>query len=154
EVHVWRASLDIPSICIHRLEKTLAVDEHERAARFYFLRDRLRFIVARGLLRAILGRYLRIEPPQLRFCYGRYGKPVLDQSCGGDILSFNLSHSDDKALYAVAYKRSVGIDIERVRPEFPIDEIAERFFSKKEAATLRSIPPVSKVEAFFNCWTR
>ena len=58
EVHVWRASLEQPQRCLERLFDTLAPDEKERAERFYFDRDRNRFIAARGTLRSILGGYL------------------------------------------------------------------------------------------------
>ena len=37
-----------------------------RAKRFHFTRDRERFIVGRGVLRFILGRYLYIEPNRVK----------------------------------------------------------------------------------------
>src|SRR5713101_1036201 len=77
EVHVWRAALDRSVADRQRLEQTLSADERVRAGRFYFQRDRERFMVARGLLRAILGRYLCVEPDQLRFGYSAHGKPSL-----------------------------------------------------------------------------
>jgi 4'-phosphopantetheinyl transferase len=58
KVHVWRASLDLPASRIQSLQHTLSEDELSRAARFYFQKDLQRFIVARGLLMAILSRCL------------------------------------------------------------------------------------------------
>ena len=58
EVHVWRAALDLPIARVASFEQTLAADERTRAGQFHFQRDRTHFIVARGLLRTILGRYL------------------------------------------------------------------------------------------------
>lgn len=83
EVHVWRAALNIKDSHVQSLRQTLTADERARAERFHFLKDRDHFIVARGLLRAILGRYLDIDPSRLRFSYSAYGKPSLARESGG-----------------------------------------------------------------------
>src|SRR3712207_5217786 len=110
-VHVWRAGLDASPVALQQYRATLAPEERERADRFYFERDRTRFTVARGVLRAILGRYLRLEPARLRFRYQPYGKPELDISERPLPLRFNVSHSAGLALYAVAPDREVGVDV-------------------------------------------
>lgn len=153
EVHVWRVFLDQPNSLIEGLAKTLSEEEQNRAERFYFQKDRNHFLVARGVLRDILGRYLNQEPEQFIFNYNEYGKPVLANEVDGE-LAFNLSHSGGIALYGMTLGRDVGIDIERIRPEFVSDQIAERFFSPKEAKMLRSLAGDQQKEAFFNCWTR
>jgi len=153
EVHVWRALLDLPVSRIQSLQHTLAADELRRADRFHFQKHHQRFVVARGLLRTILGCYLDIEPGQLRFCYSDYGKPSLSTP-GQKALSFNLSHSGGLALYAVTRNREVGIDLERIRTDFEYAQIAERFFSPRENTVLRALPVSLKPEAFFTCWVR
>jgi 4'-phosphopantetheinyl transferase len=107
-VHVWRASLDLPASEVHDLHQTPTPDELHRAERFRFRKDRDRFIAARGLLRAILGRYLKADPARLRFSYGPNGKPYLADEISGNDLSFNLSRRDDLALYAITRGREVG----------------------------------------------
>lgn len=154
EVHIWRADLDRMAERMPDLLRTLTPDEREKAGRFRFQKDRDRFVVARGLLRAILGGYLQVRPHQLRFIYGAHGKPSLPSEFGGGALQFNLSHSQGQALYAVAHRRQVGVDIEQVRSDFTCLEIARRFFSSCEVDALRSLPPEEQTEAFFNCWTR
>jgi 4'-phosphopantetheinyl transferase len=129
------------------------VDVLARAALFYFARDREHFIVARGVLRAILGCYLNRTPESLSFCYGSHGKPALAGESDGDAIRFNVSHSHGVALYAVTRGREVGIDLERIRFDLPVVEIAERFFSKREVAMLRSLPTEARHQAFFRCWT-
>jgi 4'-phosphopantetheinyl transferase len=126
----------------------------KRAERFYLQKDREHFIVARGLLRAILSRYLDMKPSQLRFCYNCHGKPFLATTSGRDTLSFNLSHSHGLALCAVTRGRKIGIDLERVRTDFACEQIAERFFSPRENAALHALPSSMRHEAFFTCWTR
>jgi len=154
EIHVWRASLDQTPSRIDSLLTVLSTDERERAGRFYFQRDRYHYIVARGVLRMILGRYLMIQPDRVRFCYSPYGKPALAGQQGGDSLRFNLSHSGGLVLYAVAWGRELGIDIESVREELADRGVAERFFSAPEIALLRTLPEDMWPRAFFNCWTR
>ena len=77
EVHVWRAYLDEFPSQIDIFWHTLAADEQKRADRFYFQRDRQRFITAHGVLRAILGLYLNMAPKYLSFRYSSHGKPAL-----------------------------------------------------------------------------
>lgn len=83
DVHVWCASLEQPTERVDRLAQTLSDDEMSRAERFRLERDRRRFIVARGVLRAILGQYLDVEPSRLCFSYGEHGKPSLSAGFGG-----------------------------------------------------------------------
>lgn len=153
EAHVWRASLDQPTSRLQSLQHTLAADELSRATRFRFQKDRHHFIIARGLLRAILSRYLDVEPSQLRFYYSDYGQSSLTPTPGQDTLRFSLSHSDGLALYAVTRGREIGVDLERVRPVAEAEQIAERFFSAQENAVFRTLPASLKYEAFFTCWT-
>jgi 4'-phosphopantetheinyl transferase len=154
DVHVWRASLELSAEHVQRLRQTLAADEIARAERFYFEKDRKHFIVARGVLRVILSRYLGLDPTQLEFSYSSYGKPALTTSPGKDWLRFNLSHSHELALYAITYGREVGIDIEYMRDKVSSEAIAEHYFSPREVTVLRALPVSLRREAFFTCWTR
>ncbi len=153
-VHVWRACLDQSSWPVERFRDTLDADERSRADRFHFSRDRERFIVARGVLRALLGRYLNRAPESLTFSYSAYGKPALASEPGADAIRFNLSHSHGMALYAVTRGREVGVDLEFIRCDLEAEQIAERFFSHSEIVALRALPPGVRKYAFFLCWTR
>jgi 4'-phosphopantetheinyl transferase len=133
--------------------QSLGPDEQERAARFHFEQDRKHFIVARGVLRAILGRYLNRSPECLSFCYSSYGKPALAGESELNTIRFNLSHSYGVALCAVTRGRDVGIDLERIRCGLAGAQIAGRFFSPKEIAMLQAFPAEMQNQAFFRCWT-
>ena len=154
EVHVWRAPLDLAVEQVRALRRTLTLDERERADRFHFPKDRRHFVVARGVLRDILGRTLGEEPDQLRFRYSAFGKPALTHEFGGERLRFSLAHSQGLALYAVTLGREIGIDLEYVRPDLADEQIAERFFSRREVDVLRALEKDVRKLAFFNCWTR
>jgi len=154
DVHVWAADLCRTAEQIAAFELTLASDERDRAARFAFARDRNRFVAGRGVLRAILGTYLKTQPARLRFAYGSRGKPVLADLPGDDDLHFNAAHSDDLLLIAVTRACAVGIDVERIRPLEDAEELADRFFSPSEAAQLTMLPKDRRATAFFDLWTR
>lgn len=152
EVHIWRASLDCSPSQLSQLARTLSGDERARAERFHFERDRNRFIAGRGTLRAILGRYLGIGPAAIGFCYSDAGKPALLPALNGN-LSFNVTHADSLALYAVS-RSEVGIDVEHLRDINEADQIANGFFTARENAELRRVPRARRMEAFLRVWTR
>lgn len=124
-VDVWRADL---AAAPDELGELLCAEERERAAQIVQERDRVLWARSRGVLRALLGRYLDRDPRALRFVFGAHGKPallpegrapaaVLRPAPAAD-LRFNLSHSGAIALYAVTAGREVGVDIERVRERY------------------------------------
>ena len=157
EVHVWYASLEAAPPTIQSLQRVLSAEEVARAERFRFARDRQHFIVARGLLRTLLGRYLHIAPQNLSFSYNTYGKPALtiqDSSGEPRQLQFNLSHSRELALFAFTTTRLIGIDIEYMRADIEYEQLAKHYFSAYEYATLREVPAEMQREAFYHCWTR
>jgi 4'-phosphopantetheinyl transferase len=152
EIHVWFASLDQPAL---RFQRLLSMDERIKAEQFHFAEHRKRFTARRGILRTILGHYyLGVEPSLLQFCYGKNGKPALADTFGKGKICFNLSHSDEFAVYALARDRKIGVDIEHMRDIPEMEQIAERFFSPREKGVFHALPVSKKKEAFFNCWTR
>jgi 4'-phosphopantetheinyl transferase len=134
------------------LARLLGAEERARAERFHFARDRDRYVASHGMLRSVLGRYAGQPGPALRFAAGPHGKPALALPAGSD-LRFNLSHSGDLALLAVARGREVGVDVEQVA-ERAWMEVARRFFSSREQSLLAELPDGARPEAFFRCWTR
>ena len=156
EVHVWRARLDEPAASLTALQenflRTLAEDERVRASRFHFEKDRRRFVLARGFLRALLGRYLQTTPEEVSFSYGPYGKPAL--SGAGAPLRFNASHSHELAVYAFVEEHEIGVDVEYIKKDLMTEEIAQHFFSAAEIQSLSALPATEKTAAFFRCWTR
>jgi 4'-phosphopantetheinyl transferase len=150
ELHVWQVNLDRPRDEIPGLACLLSADEHGRAARFHFDRDRQHFIAGRSILRSILGRYLAQNPNSLTFAYGSRGKPVLS----GTSLQFNLAHSGGVAVIALANRSAVGIDIEQIRVVPRWEGVTNSFFSTVEREAIGSLPSIDRLYGFFTCWTR
>lgn len=154
EVHVWAAPLDIAPGVLEKFRATLSPDEQERAAKYKFEKHRNRYIVARAVLRKILGNYLHAEPAALRFDYSTNGKPSLTPDFASTGIHFNLAHTDDLALIAVTRIGMIGIDVESVRPVKEMDALVARFFSAHESELFQNVAVDQKPAAFFNLWTR
>lgn len=154
EVHVWFARLDRTPARVARMRTILNADEMARADRFLMEVHRNRFIAARALLRDLLAGYLGQRPAAVAFAYNEWGKPALAPGFAPLDLRFNLSHSQNLAMYAFALGRDVGVDIEMIRAEVAKESVAENFFSPWEVRTLRALPREQQAQAFFNCWTR
>jgi len=150
QIHVWRVPLNQNPERIPELKAVLSAAERDRAARFHFEKDRVQFIESRAALRNLLGQCLNVAPGSLTFNVSVYGKPFL---VTGDV-RFNLSRRDGLAVIAITQGREVGVDVELVRPDLNLFEIAGISFSENELAKMKSLPEGQRVEGFYNCWTR
>lgn len=154
EVHIRLINLAISEADLSRLEGLLSPDERERADRLIVNKVRSRFVAGRGLLRKIMARYLKVEPGRLTLETNQYGKPFLPERPGGQRLTFNLSHSADLAILALAEDCEVGIDLEQIRDDLPFQDMARQFFSRQEQRDLFSLSAEQQLAAFYRCWTR
>jgi 4'-phosphopantetheinyl transferase len=136
------------------LAAILSPDERQRAKRYRFQVDSERHIVGRALLRIILGRILHTKPENLFFRHNEFGKPLLLDALNKHSLQFNVSHSGDLILVALAAGRQIGVDVERVRDDMEPEAMARRFFSSREKADIAALPARQRRDAFFRCWTR
>ena len=171
EVQLWQAPLPpgaagagdrgmptLPDGLLPAWQTSLSADEHARAARFHFVRDQVRFTLARALLREVLGRLTGQPPAALRFGQGPQGKPFVMDEAGQDSgLAFNLSHTDDLVLLAVHRDGlTLGVDVESTRRHAPM-KVARRQFAPVEAAAIDALSDPAHHEAqvhlFWSCWT-
>jgi 4'-phosphopantetheinyl transferase len=150
-VDVWPVRLEASDTVVARFERVLEPGETARAARFRFDHLQRSFILSRGALRVLLGRYLEISPGGVQFRYGPKGKPSL---ASPGPLQFNASHSGALALFAFTLEREIGVDVEHIRALPDMQQIASRFFCAEEAEELSLIPTDQRERAFFSCWTR
>lgn len=149
DIHLWSASLERSAEQIQELSTLLDATEQQRAARFVFEHSRRRFIVARGLLRRLLGAYTGVAPEQLEFAYGEKGKPRLV----AQPIAFNLSHSEELMLVGFA-RVPLGVDVEYLREISDAEAISQRFFSTNETVTLLRLDKTQRGRAFLLGWTR
>jgi 4'-phosphopantetheinyl transferase len=161
DVHVWRAELARAGDDLLAL---LNDEERKRAERIVGAEQRARWMHSRGVLRALLGRYLGCDPGTVELDVGTYGKPELGgagHSPGS--LSFSLSHSAGLALYAFTTSGSVGVDVEELtgsaNPGGPARRarddvaVAKRVFGEEQALRLAAIAPPKREREFLRLWT-
>ena len=153
-VHIWRASLEIDRETQEKYARVLSDEERARAERFVHERDRISYIASHGFLRELLARYLECRPNTIEFTAGPHGKPAVSQPRSPFALGFNLSHAHGVGVAAVVRGREIGVDVEKIRPDFAGEEIAQRYFSEAEIAELKQVPREQRATAFFLCWTR
>jgi 4'-phosphopantetheinyl transferase len=154
-VHVWHARLGAPGSGGGddggRADAALlSADERARVEAFAFAEPRRRWVWARATLRRVLARYLGAgEPAAIAFAYGEHGKPSL----AGGGLSFNLSHTGERLVVAIAREGALGVDVERVsRCTSPL-VLADRYFAAAAPARLRAVPAPGRAGAFAALWT-
>lgn len=160
-VQVWTAHLDsFSSSELEEFSGVLDPAEQARAARFHFERDRRHYLSSRGLLRGLLAAALDKPASALVFEYGAHGKPALAGPFSqGRILHFNLSHSAGWAMFALAWERELGIDLESAsrlqRNTADLSGLAGRVLSARELSIWQALPDAAAREgAFLRAWTR
>ena len=129
-------------------------DERRHATRFADARLRHRYLVDHGFLRTVLARHVARPPAEIPIARTRLGKPYVADLPSADGLRFSMSHAGDVTLVAVAFGREIGIDVERVRRDVELDEIARMQFSPREIDALAGLPDGQRSLAFFTIWVR
>jgi len=147
-LQLWWTDLDTPA---PRAEDTLSADERARAARFVRDVHRRRYTAAHAGLRELLARHTGRAAAELEFDIGRFGKPALrgEPSC-----AFNMSHSHDLAVYAVAPRGDIGIDVERLSDAPDAEALARHHFTQAEQAELARAAGPDRAHMFLYGWTR
>ncbi len=149
---MWRIDLDTPQVDVQEMRDELPVDELRRVDS---LRDGLlqrRFLAAHWALRRILAAYLDCRPVDLVIEAGVHGKPFLAGHDATALVHFNLAHSANLQLCAIA-QVEVGIDLEQLRPLAQIGGAAPGVLSSQEMS-LANLPAVQDRQAALHVlWT-
>ena len=156
EIHLWLAFYD--EITDERLLSDylalLNSAEKEQQSRFYFAKDRLRYLVTRALVRTVMSRYVAIDPKEWVFSTNAYGCPEISNVQGREVfLSFNISHTDSLIVLGVTRRRALGVDVENFRAREVSIDIADRYFAPSEVTALNNVPPQQQQYRFFEYWT-
>jgi 4'-phosphopantetheinyl transferase len=152
EADVWLASLDrFYPLKVH-FERLLDPSERARA-KVLTAREGTTFTVCRGILRALLGSYLGLDPESIVYVRGQNGKLNLADGMGYPPLNFSLAHSGGSAVFAFALCREVGVDIECTSPGVDVRGISRRFFAPGEYAILKSLESRARLRRFYQIWT-
>lgn len=156
EIHLWLVDYqEISDEALHlAYRELLSADEREKEPKYYFARDRRRYLVTRVLVRTVLSRYVPIDPRDWVFGTNAYGRPYAMNPQAGDIrLTFNLSHTHSMIVLGVTMGRALGVDVENIRSREVSISMADRFFSPLESGELAKTPSHRQQYRFFEYWT-
>lgn len=148
DVEVWQLLLNDCADLVDDARELLDDADRRAAERYARPAARNRQVLCHAALRCLLARRLGKHPAELRFLLGSHGKPRLDEPAG---LHFNLSHSGDGALFALA-DREVGVDLERMRPRRNLEQLAAVSFSATELAAFLAAPAAERERTFYRLW--
>jgi 4'-phosphopantetheinyl transferase len=148
-IDIWRISVGSNLSLLDSFLSIMQPDEIVRANRYFKTNDKNRFIVSRGALRNVLGKYLNQLPATIEFEKGINKKPYIKNT--GDIdLYYNMSHSGDWILLAIS-SSEIGVDTEFVNQSFDYKEVIQENFSTPE---INYLDKNLSAERFFMLWTR
>ena len=150
EVHVWCFSLDVPNKQVASFRKLLDASEMRRVDEYKFERDKIRFIVSRGILKTLIGGYLVQSSGKIQISFESHGKPKLE----GSDLEFNLSHCTEHVLFAFARKTLLGVDIEDRKAIGDVDAMAKQCLAEPQLREFQQLEEGKKMDAFYRIWTR
>ncbi len=151
-VHVWLGSLDVSAETEKRLTGWMTGANLVRLHQMASPRKKREYIISQAMLRVILAKYLHTEPAALRFRRSEAGRPMLDEPFDKAVL-FSMTHSGNRAAYAVTRSFNAGVDIECFNPRRRYESVAWRFFSEKENEVLRRHPRPQMERMFYQFWT-
>jgi 4'-phosphopantetheinyl transferase len=149
-VHVWQVSVSGERSRFDLYWSLLDAEERARAARFRFDRDRNQFVVARGSLRLLLGRYTGADPALIRFQQNKYGKPSLGFP---DLaLHHNVSHSGECIAHAFSWTAAIGVDVQSIDSLTEMAQLMSNF-AEDEQRWFHSLDLQNRKRGFFELWT-
>lgn len=156
DIHLWLASYDAfgDADLQNAYRRIISGSEREQESRFYFDKDKRRYLMTRALVRCVLSRYAPLSPRAWTFGTNEYGRPeIANAGMRGRALSFNISHTDSLIVLGLTRGGYLGVDVENLSlRDAPID-IADRYFGRNEVSALASLPQAHQHRRFFEYWT-
>lgn len=128
----------------------LSEGERARAARFGHPKLRDRYVIGRASLRRILGDTLGLPPASVPIVRGPRGRPRLDMDTAPD---FNVSHTGDVAVIAIARDARIGVDVERLDRIVNVGGIARKFLTAGEQSVLARLDADAARRTLLALWT-
>lgn len=130
-------------------KKDLTQDEIQRAGKYYFKKDRERFLAIRYALRKILSHKLKCEPQKIDIKFNQYCKPIIDSEYG---VYFNISHTSGRSIIVIS-NELIGVDIENIQT-LPKNIVRRPLYSYDEMNMLNNISTHSEYDLYVAAlWT-
>ncbi|OLL31597.1 hypothetical protein BTH42_11730 [Burkholderia sp. SRS-W-2-2016] len=158
-VEVFCVTFDFTATLDHSAFAVLSDAERAKAARYLRHEDSVRHAATRVALRELLAERTGVAPAALRFEQDAAGRPRLAASADSAQEAshawpdFNVSHSGQHALIALAARRKVGVDIEVARRDKKWQGLTPAVFAPRDEAWVAALPEQQRADAFYAVWT-
>lgn len=131
------------------------LDGHERARLAALVRpdDARRFLLGALVVRSVAAARLDVRPGEVVVdrtcptCERHHGRPRVE-----GLPTLSVSHAGDLVAVAVGPGR-VGVDVERLDPRTPVDDLAAQVLTPQEAADLAGLEEHERRRRFLVLWT-
>lgn len=150
-IRLWHGDCAATDPNIPHYWQILDPSEQQHALKLVNKNIKCRYIEIRARLRILLGDVLNTQPDKLRIQKTAYGKPYLIDY---PELGFNLSHTANKLIIAIAYHCDVGVDIEFCKARTSLAGLVEKCFAEEEKHFWYQLAETEKTRAFYGFWTR
>lgn len=145
-VNCFLVNIELNRILVPKHWDYLDDFERKRAERFYFEDDKVRYILSRSILKKLLSCIFNIRAETISIDYSQ-NKPGINHLP----VQFNISHSGDYVFIGIS-KAIIGVDVEKIKPDFEYKDIINRYFDSTEIKTIENTE--NTVFMFYKYWTR
>jgi 4'-phosphopantetheinyl transferase len=150
-ISLWQGEITATEADYPHYWRILDQAEQHQANAFKNEQLRRRYVEIHARLRILLGNAVNANPEQLRIHKAEYGKPYLADY---PELAFNLSHTANKMVVAIAYDCELGVDIELCRARENLAALVDKCFAEEEKSHWQQLPESQQTYAFYRFWTR
>ena len=151
-IHVWSHAIHFDDPFLREAPYLLSQEETTRAQKYHFEKDRRVYESGHVFIRKILAHYCSLDASKLLLSPIVNQKPKLENAPFH--IHFNISHSGSKILVAVGFNSDVGVDVEKVIPDFDMDGFAEANYHPNEQECFKSLSEQEETDYFYTVWTR
>jgi 4'-phosphopantetheinyl transferase len=134
----------------------LSKQDLQRVERYQFIEHKKQLLMGRYLTRTVLSRYSQFSADDWCFENNEYGKPFIKSALlekMAEPLFFNISHSQNKLVLAIARHELLGVDIEYGLKPRRVEKIANRYFSNSEIEGFNGLEKAQILKRFYDLWS-
>ncbi len=150
-VDVWHGVVTADTGLYDAFWAVLDDDERRQASKFKNVLLHKRYVEIHGRVRQLLAGIIKQAADKIIINKTKQGKPFLADY---PELAFNLSHSAEQMLIAVAWHCRVGVDIEICKSRVNLSGLVKKCFAEVEMNYWNQLPDNEKNHAFYRFWTR
>jgi 4'-phosphopantetheinyl transferase len=151
EIKLWQGEIAGRETDYPQYWRILHPTEQQYANTINNVERHRRYVEIHARLRILLGDAVKAAPEQLLIQKAEYGKPYLADY---PELAFNLSHTGNQMVLAMAYNRDLGVDIEQCKPRKNLTALVDKCFAEEEKTYWQLLPVSQQTQAFYRFWTR